>query len=444
MITRRTFLNGTLYGSFVLTGLSSKESWANPKELVFLTEEGTPTFREFWADTVRDFEKQTGVKVRVEYLSIDMGLNRRLGMLLQAGTPPDITQGYMGSDAYIMTTRNLLEPMDDIIQHFEAQMGEKLNDNFRIVKDGADYLVPLWCSAGNMWYRGDLLDAAGITTPPEKWDAFLDAIAKVHSPKIGGTTVGGGKSWCSTSDFLCLVWGNDARVTGRDSSGKLEIVVDNEQNIDRVAEALLFWKKAAAYSIPARDFNCGNLIEAIWSGNAASAPYVGCRQKVESARKKQPFAKDVMPMQFPWNRSRVSMASFEGLCVFRQSPLKAEAKEFAKFLVTGDRYYKMVQRDPLHNLPPFKVAATSDKMLDDPFIKENIGKDVFQIVADVVSRGRTFASEVTPTNVNAGPLYGSLEMAVSLYNVVYGNADPHAEVKRLGTALRTVLQQQPQ
>jgi hypothetical protein len=54
--------------------------------------------------------------------------------------------------------------------------------------------------------------------------------------------------------------------------GKLEIVVDNAENIDKVAEALLFWKKAAAFSVPARDFNCGNLIEQIWSGNAASAP----------------------------------------------------------------------------------------------------------------------------------------------------------------------------
>jgi hypothetical protein len=42
----------------------------------------------------------------------------------------------------------------------------------------------------------------------------------------------------------------------------------------------------------------------------------------------------------------------------------------------------------------------------------------------------------------AGPLYGSLEMAVTVYNVVYGNADPHAEVKRLGGALRTILHQQ--
>lgn len=440
MIKRRSLLRGVL-SSTILAALANKASWANTRDVIFLTEEGTPTFREFWADTVRDFEKATGIKVRVEYLSIDMGLNRRIAMLLQAGTPPDITQGYMGSDAYVLTTNGLLEPMDDVVAYLEQQVGEKLSDNFRITRDGSDYLAPLWCSAGNMWYRRDLFDAAGVSAPPEKWDAFLEAIAKVHSSKVAGTTVGGGKSWCTTSDFLCLVWGNGAKVTARDASGKVRIVVDSEENIDKVVQALLFWKNAAKYSIPAKDYNCGNLIEAIYSGNAASAPYVGARQKVESARKKQPFAKDVWPMQFPWNTDRVSMASFEGLCVFRQSPVKKEAKEFAKFLFTGDRYYKMIQRDPLHNLPPFRKAATSEKMLDDPFIKENIGGEVFQIVSDVVGRGRTFASEVNPANPFVGPLYGSLEMAVTLYNVVYGGADPHAEIKRLGGALRGVLNQ---
>lgn len=441
MFSRRDLMKSALSAS-VVAGLSSKASWAQSKEVVFLTEEGTPVFREFWAQTVEEFQKQTGIKVRVEYLTIDMGLNRRIAMLLQAGTPPDLTQGYMGSDAYILTNRGLLEPMDDVITYLEGQVGETLSDKFRIVRDGNNYLAPLWCSAGNMWYRRDLFEKAGIKSPPEKWDQFLEAIAKVHSPQVGGTTVGGGKSWCTTSDFLCLAWGNGANVTGRDASGKIEIVVDNEQNIDKVAQALLFWKKASAYSIPAKDYNCGNLIEAVYSGNAASAPYVGCRQKVESARKKQPFAQDVMPMQFPWNTQRVSMASFEGLCVFKQSNMKKEAKEFAKFLFTGDRYYKMLQADPLHNLPPFKKAAMSDKLLDNAFIRENIGKDVFQTVSDIVDRGRTFATEVTPNNPYVGPLYGSLEMAVSVYNVVYGGADPHAEIKRLGGALRSVLAQQ--
>jgi ABC-type glycerol-3-phosphate transport system substrate-binding protein len=409
---------------------------------VFLTEEGTPVFREFWAEATNEFEKQTGTKVRVEYLAIDMGISRRISMLLQAGTPPDITQGYMGTGADEMARRGLLEPMDDVNTYLEQQVGEKLNDKFRITHEGVNYLAPLWCSAGNMWYRRDLFESAGIKSSPEKWDQFLDAVAKVHSAKVGGTTVGGGKSWCTTSDFLDLVWGNGARVTARDAAGKIRIVIDNDENIDKAAQALTFWKKAAAYSIPAKDYNCGNLIEAMWSGNAASAPYVGARQKVETARKNQPFAKDVWPMQFPWNTNRVSMASFEGLCIFRQSPLKQQAKEWAKFLFTGDRYYRMIQCDPLHNLPPFPKAATSEKMLDSPFIRANISKEVFEIVAGIVSRGRTFASEVTPLNPYVGPLYGSLEMAVSVYNVVYGGADPHGEIKRLGTALRAILVEQ--
>lgn len=440
--SKRHFMKGMLAGS-VAAALSHPVTWAaDKKELVFLTEEGTPTFRAFWDEAARDFKAQTGVGVRVEYLAIDMGLNRRLAMLLQAGTPPDLTQGYMGSDVYTLLAHDLLEPVSEELSYLENQVGEKVNDNFRVQSDGQDYLVPLWCSGGNMWYRRDLFEKAGVTEAPEKWDAFLDAIERVNSKEVGGTTVGGGKSWCTNSDFLSLVWGNDARVTARDGAGELSIVVDSPENIDRVVEALLFWKKASAFSIPAKDYGCGNLIEAIYSGNAASAPYVGARQRVESARKEQPFAKDVMPMQFPWNRTPVSMGSFEGLCVFRQSPMKQEAKAFIDFLMTGDRYYRMMQCDPLHNMPPFAKAAVSDKMMDSPFIQQNLDREVFAKVSEVIGRSRVFANEVAPQNLYVGPLYGSLEMATTVYNVVYGNADPHAEVQRLGNALRTILKQQ--
>jgi hypothetical protein len=93
-------------------------------------------------------------------------------------------------------------------------------------------------------------------------------------------------------------------------------------------------------------------------------------------------------------------------------------------------------------MAPFPKIATSDKMLDNPFIQQKLGKDVFQAVADILSRSRTFAGEVTPVNTFVEPLYGSLQMATSVYNVVYGGADAHAEIKRLGGALRTVLAQQ--
>lgn len=441
MLTRRHIL-GSSVGALALAGLGSRSSWAQSDEVVFLTEEGTPSFREFWAQTTAEFEKEAGIKVRVEYLSIDMGLAQRLAMMLQAGTPPDLTQGYMGNGCYSMALRGLLEPMGDVISHLEKEVGDTLSDTYRVKIEGTDYLAPLWCSAGNMWVRRDLLDKAGVSGMPEKWDSYLDAVAKISALKTGAAAIGGGKSWCTSSDFLNIVWGNGVKITERDASGKVAVTLDNEANIDKAAQALLFWKKASEVSIAAKDFSCGNLIEAMYSGNAATVPYVGARPKVESARKDLPFAKDVWPMQFPWNTERVSMASFEGVMSFRSSPRKDKAKQFAKFLFTGDRYYKMLQRDPLHNLSPFAKIATSDKMLDDPFIQQRLGKDVFQAVADIASRSRTFAGEVTPVNSFVEPLYGSLQMATSVYNVVYGGADAYAEVKRLGGALRTVLAQQ--
>ena len=441
MITRRLFVGSSL-GALALGSLSSSRAWAQGDELVFLTEEGTPTFRAFWETVTTEFFNDTGIRVRIEYLPVDMGIAQRLSMMLQAGTPPDITQGYMGNGAYTMAMRGLLEPMNDVVAHLESEVGDTLSDTYRIRFDGTDFLAPLWCSAGNMWVRRDLLQAAGISEMPEKWDAYIDAVDKMNSAATTGSTVGGGKSWCTTSDFLNIVWGNGTKVTGRDESGKVVILLDTDDNVEKAAEALRFWKTVSEVSVPAQDFGCGNLIEAMWSGNAASVPYVGARPKVESARKGQPFAKDVWPMQFPWNTDPVSMASFEGLMVFRSSPRKEAAKQFAKYLFTGARYYRMLQSDPLHNLSPFPSVATSEKMLDDPFIQEELGAEVFAEVAAIASRSRTFAGEVSPVNPYVESLDGSLEMATTLYNVVYGGSDPADEVRSLAGTMRALLERQ--
>ncbi len=49
------------------------------------------------------------------------------------------------------------------------------------------YAVPVYSDGGLLYYRKDLLDAAGVTEPPKTWDEMKDACAKVQAknPKIG-------------------------------------------------------------------------------------------------------------------------------------------------------------------------------------------------------------------------------------------------------------------
>ena len=99
-------------------------------------------------------------------------------------------------------------------------------------------------------------------------------------------------------------------------------------------------------------------------------------------------------------------------------------------------------RDPLHNLSPFPSVATSEKMLDDPFIQEELGPEVFAEIAAIASRSRTFAGEVSPVNTYVEPLYGSYEMATAVYDVVYGGKDAKDEVRALAADLRRLLERQ--
>lgn len=49
------------------------------------------------------------------------------------------------------------------------------------------YAVPVYSDGGLLYYRKDLLDAAGVSEPPKTWDEMKDACAKVQAknPKIG-------------------------------------------------------------------------------------------------------------------------------------------------------------------------------------------------------------------------------------------------------------------
>lgn len=47
------------------------------------------------------------------------------------------------------------------------------------------YAVPVYSDGGLLYYRKDLLDAAGVTEPPATWDAMQDACTKVQAKNAG-------------------------------------------------------------------------------------------------------------------------------------------------------------------------------------------------------------------------------------------------------------------
>jgi multiple sugar transport system substrate-binding protein len=132
-----------------------------------------------WAKLDGEFEAQhPGVKVDHVFLPWDVAFSKRIAAI-QSGETPDVS--IMGSDAAItFAGMGAVEPLDDVIQELGGpdailmQHFCKWNDKY-------------WCmiqAAGDqfLFYRKDVLEAAGYTQPPKTWEELVEVAQKVNKP----------------------------------------------------------------------------------------------------------------------------------------------------------------------------------------------------------------------------------------------------------------------
>ena len=139
----------------------------------------------------------------------------------QTGSPPDITwmvdnllPGINEAGA-LADLNTLLSPefQETAIPDLVTVLADKL------VFDGSRAALPLWPNAGTLvFYRTDLLEAAGATEPPTDWPAFADLATQLSSDE----TVGLGVYLDDFTDSLFL--DHDVRVPfGRHRSGDRQV-----------------------------------------------------------------------------------------------------------------------------------------------------------------------------------------------------------------------------
>jgi multiple sugar transport system substrate-binding protein len=98
---------------------------------------------------------------------------------LMSGSVPDISTA-LPNHVVEMISVDAIVPLNDVIdkmgrtRFFEAPIAE-------MTVNGLNYAVPLYSHAQVMWYRKDLLAAAGLTVP-QTWDEFYEAAKKLNNP----------------------------------------------------------------------------------------------------------------------------------------------------------------------------------------------------------------------------------------------------------------------
>lgn len=118
---------------------------------------------------------------------------------LASGNVPDMSTALPGHVVEMMDAE-ALEPVDDLIDEIgrdrfsEASLSEG-------EKDGTCYSLPLYSHAQVMWYRKDLLDAAGLEVP-KTWDEFAEAAKALTKDGVYGCSFPCGSSDLMATRFL--------------------------------------------------------------------------------------------------------------------------------------------------------------------------------------------------------------------------------------------------
>ncbi|AXI77112.1 ABC transporter substrate-binding protein [Peterkaempfera bronchialis] len=315
---------------------------------------------------LRKFEKQTGIKVKLEVVPWSDLLNRILAATA-SGQGPDVLNIGNTWSASLQATGALL-PWDDAAF---AKIGGK--DRFvpaTIASAGAPgqdpAAVPLYSLAYALYYNKKLFQQAGIAAPPTTWDELVADGKKLTKDGHYGLAVEGGN--LSENIHNTFVLGKQHGADFFDASGKPqfdtpEAVAAVKQYIDFIAKDKIAAPGNAEYAAnqSLTDFATGKAGMLMWQAAGSNLKSHGM----------SPDDYGVAPVPFqtasPSGDTAVnSMVAGINLAVFKNTKNKDGALDFVKFM-TSDAEQKILN-STYGSLPPV-TSAQGDPAFGTPDLK---------------------------------------------------------------------------
>jgi raffinose/stachyose/melibiose transport system substrate-binding protein len=116
----------------------------------------------------------------------------KVPLALQSSTPPDIFLQWGGGEMAGQVTSGKVADLTALTKDWIGEIG-KAADGWKL--DGKQYGVPFVLHSVGFWYRKDLFEQAGISTPPTTMDDLKDAIGKLKAKGITPISIGSKDRW---------------------------------------------------------------------------------------------------------------------------------------------------------------------------------------------------------------------------------------------------------
>ncbi|MFO1068082.1 MAG: ABC transporter substrate-binding protein [Geminicoccaceae bacterium] len=172
---------------------------ADAGTLVINADTSDPAPRAAWEATVEAFKK-ANPDVEVKFNVYDHESYKKSIRNWLTSASPDVVYWYVGNRMAQFVKPGLLEDVSSVFtDQVKAEMGNVATG--LVTVDGKQYGVPYTYYQWGIYYRKDLLDAAGVTAPPKTWEEFVDACGKIKASGVEPIAIGSKDLWPTAGWF---------------------------------------------------------------------------------------------------------------------------------------------------------------------------------------------------------------------------------------------------
>ncbi|MFI5756361.1 ABC transporter substrate-binding protein [Streptomyces sp. NPDC051569] len=350
-------------------GSSDSGSNESPKTLTYWASNQGSSIeadKEILTPELAKFEKQTGIKVKLEVVPWSDLLNRILAATT-SGQGPDVLNIGNTWSASLQATGALL-PWDK--KNFDAIGGRDRFVDSAIAAAGAEgqdpSAVPLYSLAYALYYNKQMFADAGISKPPATWDELIADGQKISKDGKWGLGAEGGN--LSNNIHQVFVLGKQHGADFFDASGKPTFTSDGavaavKQYVDFMAKDKIIAPGNAEYAQnqSLQDFSKGKTAMVLWQAAASTFASQGMKPE-DWGVAPVPVASGTPGTGENTN----SMVAGINMAVFKNTKNIDGAKKFVKFM-TSDEEQKLLNKT-FGSIPPVK-AAQEDAAFSAPDLK---------------------------------------------------------------------------
>lgn len=347
----------------------------------------------------------SGAKIEPRAISED-DMPSQLQSAQASGTLPTVLEAkvqtiqQMGSGSALSTG-----PVEEVI----SDIGE--DDFFKGALDvlsspeGDRYAVPYYAWIQIFAYRDSKFEEHGLEAPTD-WDKLRTAAETLHDPDNDqyGIGLGDKEHFFTRECFQPFALSNGARVFNTDG----EIIFDSSEMV----EALEFYAELENnYGIPGRN-HYGPLRQMYLNENVHLTTYSSWLLTSILTEGSQEMLEDTSVVAHVENKRRATYGMVNGLTIFKdQSPEEVRtAKEFIKYMVSGDPYVQFLHNYPAGPNPSRKSVSESDSYRNCEFCSEDV-QGVMTVAEDDVARIAEGAKNIERFGIvegNSFPEFGDI------------------------------------